>query len=238
MNTHYQNSFLSNHQLNTTAYDYRMPGTLLYSAQRNLNDLILLINRLFEHHSRLEVVRIDLYYKKEVRDTVSIETVQRHREQLLGDKRRYPNELKGLVGYAWGLEQGEKEGGYHYHLLAFYNSAERGDDISLADALGNLWNSITNGYGYFHNSNRDKGTMEMQGCLGIGRIHRDDVMLRRNLMERVAPYITKKCTVFDIRSDLTESGDFRTYGRSLMPKPLDPDIARRGRPPAAHRLAW
>ena len=238
MNTQRPNSPLSNYQYNTTAYDHRTLDDLLYNAKLNLNELIKLIDRLFELHSRILVIRIDLNYKTEVRNTVSIETVQMHREQLLADRRKYPDEFKGLLGYAWCLEQGEKEGGYHHHLLAFYNGAERIDGIGIGEALRNLWDTITNGNGHCYISNFDKRKLEMEGRWGIGMIHRDNVALRINLIENVATYITKKCTAFDIQSGRTESGQFRTFGKSQTPKPLDPNIPRRGRPPVRDGSGW
>ena len=236
MYTPHPNSPLSTYQYDTTVYDHRMLGDLRYSSKHNLTELIKLINRLFELHSRILVIRIDLDYKREVRNTVSIETVQMHRDQLLADRRKYTDVFDGLLGYAWGLEQGEKEGGYHHHLLAFYDGAVRIDDIGIGMALRDLWNTITCGGGHCYISNFDKKELEREGCLGIGMIHRDDVLLRINLVEKVAAYITKKCTAFDVQSGRTESGDFRTFGKSLTPKPLDPNVPRRGRPPAPYGL--
>ena len=238
MNTQRQNFPLSNYQYNTTAYDHRTVNDLLYSAKLNLAELMKLINRLFELHSKILVVRIDLDYKAYVRNSVSIETAQLHREQLLADRRKYPDEFRGLLGYAWGLEQGEKEGGYHHHLLAFYNGAERMDGIGIGMALSSLWDAITHGDGHCYVSNFDKKKLEMEGRWGIGMIHRDNVALRINLIENVATYITKKCTVFDTQSGRTESGQFRIFGKSLTPKPLDPNVPRRGRPPVRDGSGW
>lgn len=238
MNANHQNSELNNSQFNTTAYDHRTLDDLIFSARRNLLELIKLINRLFEYHSRILVVRIDLRYKKEVADQVPLEFAQMHRDQLLSDRRNHPEVFDSLIGYAWGFERGEKEGGYHYHLLAFYNGAERREDIGIGMAIRDLWESITNGYGQCYISNFDKAKLAEQGCLGIGMIHRNDVLLRMNLIEKVAPYITKKCTAFDIQSGRTESGDFRVFGKSQMPKPFNPNIPRRGRPPATNGPAW
>ena len=84
-------------------------------------------------------------------------------------------------------------------------------------------------------SNFDKERLRSMGCLGIGMISRTDVQLRINLIEKVAAYITKKCTIFDIHSGRTESGEFRTFGKTWMPKPIDPSLPRAGRPPLRSR---
>ena len=221
-----------NHHYDTSAYEDRTLHDLLHQSRRNLDDLILMINRQFDHHSRLLVIRLDLSYKPEVTDSVPLEYVQRHRNLLLNNRRNYPDVYGGLLSFAWNLEKSEKSGGYHYHMLFLFDGSIRRDDISVARGIGNLWYSITEGYGMCYISNFDKKKFEFNGALGIGMVHRFDVQKRINLIEKVAPYLTKKCAEFDIQSGATESGDFRTFGRSWMPPALNPDLPRRGRPVA------
>lgn len=230
MNTRRHNAFDSV-QTNSHAFSDRTHPDCICLARRNLNELTKLINRLFERYSRLLVVRIDLRYKKEVALTVPLEIAQMHRAQLLADRRISPEVFDGMLGYAWGLEYGEQEGGFHYHFLAIYNGAERRDDVGIGMAIRDLWDKITGGHGQCYISNFDKDRLAKQGCLGIGMIHRNDVQLRINLNENVAAYITKKCSALDIQSGITQSGDFRTFGKSQMPKALDENSPRRGRPP-------
>lgn len=231
MNLNTKNFNFSDYKFNTSIYDHRILPELIDSSKRNLTELIKLINRLFDHHSRLLVVRIDLRYEKQIANKISLELVQMHREQLLADRRNHPEVFEGMLGYAWGFDCGEQEGGYHYHLLAIYNGAVRRDDIGIGLAIRDIWNKITNGCAQCYISNFDKNKLEREGNLGIGMIHRDDVSKRMNLIEKVAPYITKKCWAFDLESGRTESGSFRTFGRSWMPSPLDRTVPRRGRPP-------
>ena len=238
MNINPENTQPSGYQFNMTAYDHRTHEGFMYSARRNQAELTKLINRHFERTSRILVIRIDLRYRQEVVNTLSIETVLLHRKQLLEDRRSHPKVFKGLLGYAWCLEEGEFEGGYHYHLLALYDGADHQEDIGIALAIRDLWSSITNGDGQCYISNFDKEKLNEQGCLGIGMIHRNDRDLRINLIEKVATYLTKSSTVFTIRSNSTTSGEFRTFGKSRMPKPLDPNVPRRGRPPAPSDLVW
>lgn len=229
---------LSNYEYDTTIYDHLTLDDLLYGSRRNMEDLKKLINRLFEYHSRILVVRIDLGYKSEVSQSIPLEAVQMHRERLLSDRRNHPEVFEDLLGYAWCFENGEHGGGYHYHLLALYDGAERRDDIGIGLAIRDLWNTIVNGYGHCYISNFDKDKLAREGNLGIGMIHRDNVPARINLIEKVAAYIAKKCTAFDMPSGRTSSGEFRTFGRSWMPKPLDPNVPRRGRPPQSGGQRW
>ncbi len=239
MNERSQHNPFESYDFNTTAFLHRTPDHLAQSARRNLTELAKLINRLFEYYSRLLVVRIDLGYKNEVTADVPLEVAQRHRQELLSDRWRYPEVFGHMVAYAWGFEHSsEHQGGYHYHFLAIYDGAHRRDDIGLGMAIRDLWNDITHGYGHCYISNFDKEKLAKQGCLGIGMIHRNDVPLRINLIEKVAAYITKKCSAFDIQSGRTASGDFRTFGKSWIPKPLDPNAPRRGRPPELPDQCW
>lgn len=231
MDNYQQHFDAASYEFNPSVYESRTLHDLIHRARRNQRELTKLINRLFEHHSRLLVVRVDLRYRKDAADFIPLEMVQMHRDKLLLDRRYHPEVFDGLVGYAWGFERGEQEGGYHFHLLAIFHGADRRKDIRIGMDIRDLWSDITEGYGQCYISNFDKEKMNREGKLGIGMIHRTDVRLRINLIENVAGYITKKCSTFDVQSDRTESGEFRTFGKSRMPKPIDTSVPRRGRPP-------
>ncbi len=218
-----------------TTYDDRMQDKARYSAHRNSGELLMLINRLFDHHSRLLVLRIDLDYLDGVGESIPLQYVQMHLNRFIGDRRRYPDLFNGLVGYAWGLEYGAYGGGYHYHLLAFFDGSVRRDDIGIGLSMRELWRTITDGMGRCYVSNFNKAKLESTGDLGIGMIHRDDVALRVNLVEKVATYLTKRCSDFNIDTSDSEPQDFRVFGKSRMPPPINPDVPRRGRKPASKR---
>lgn len=227
------NEFCSNNKFldfNRSLYSDRTSECHTYMAGRNLNELAVMINRLFDKYSRLLIVRVDLSYLAECAPYITLEAAQLHRKKLLGDRRAYPEIFDEMLGYAWGLERGGKAGGFHYHFLALYNGANRRDDIGIGMAIGDIWRAITNGCGHCYISNFDKAKMAQQGILGIGMIHRDNVDLRINLLERVAGYLTKKSSEFATASGLTQSGGFRTFGKSQMPDEIDPNAKRRGRP--------
>lgn len=200
-------------------------------AQRNHCELTKLIDLHFEYCSRILVVRIDLRYRKEVAAHIPQHVAHAHLEQLLGDRRVYPSEFDYLLGYAWGLEWGEQEGGIHYHLLLLYDGAYRRDDVGIGLAVRTLWKQITGDLGECYISNFDKEKFAQQGCLGIGMIHRDDVAKRINLIDHVAAYIVKRSSNVVIEGPDGFSERFRVFGKSRMPKPIDPNVPRRGRRP-------
>ena len=216
-----------------TFYDDRMNDKARYSAHRNLNGLKGLIDRLFEYDSRLLVVRIDLGYQEGIGESIPLQYAQMHFNQLIGDRRIYPDLFHGLVGDAWGLEYGDYGSGLHYHLLALFDSSVRRDDVGIGLSIRDVWLGITGGLGRCYISNFDKAKLQSRGVLGIGKIHRDDEELRANLVEKVAAYITKRCSEFIIDTSDTASRHFRTFGKSRMPPPINPDVPRRGRKPAS-----
>ena len=212
-------------------YD-RIPEEKQSGSLANYLDLVELINRLFERHSRLLVVRVDLKYRQEFASMIPLEAVQLHRDVFFHDCRHVQSVFGNLVGYAWGLEYGDgNDSGYHLHCLFFYNGDYRHEDISIGMAIDELWQKVTYDMGLVHISNLDKERLSRNGFLGIGMIHRSDEQLRFNLVSRVAAYVAKGDTVFNNVSGRTESGRFRCFGRSWMPRPLDPSEPRRGRRP-------
>lgn len=226
-----QNQFFLGYAYNYAIYREQMDDELFYRAKRNSESITNLVNGLFHDYSRILVVRVDLKYRSEIAANIPIELIQQHREALLADRRGYPV-FDGLIGYAWGLEYGEVGEGWHIHLLAFYDGSNRRDDIGLGLGIVNLWHGITGGLGYGYVSNFDKEKFAAKGELGIGMIHRFDGQLRINLIERVAAYITKKSAIAHrVLSGRTQTGRFRTFGRSPLPEMQDHNVPRRGRPP-------
>ena len=202
-----------------------------HDAQRNLCELTRLIDLHFEYCSRILVVRIDLRYRKEVAAHIPQQVAHAHREKLLGDRRMFPSVFNHLLGYAWGLEWGEQEGGIHYHLLLLYDGAYRRDDVGIGLAVRALWKQITGEMGECYISNFDKEKFAQQGCLGVGMIHRDDAIKRINLVDYVAAYIVKRSSNVVIEAPDGFSEPFRVFGKSRMPKPIDPNVPRKGRRP-------
>ena len=156
MDNHQQRFQAETYVFNHSRYNDRTPDFLIHRALRNQKELTKLINCLFEHHSRLLVVRIDLGYVKDSAGAISLEIAQRHREQLLTDRRNLHQVFNGLVGHAWGFELGEQKGGYHYHLLAIFDGSRRRDGVGICMAISDLWGEITGGHGRCYICNFDK----------------------------------------------------------------------------------
>lgn len=153
---------------------------------RNTKSLSKKLDKAINRYSKLEVVRVDLAYKQKYHDITDIEHFYDDLERLrknIGSRKKL---FKGLVDYAWALEQGETKG-YHCHLLLMFNGHQRQKGWAIADKVGQLWKSITAKQGYYfncHDPEQIKKYSEM-GVLGIGRIHRSSSIEVRNMRNAV-----------------------------------------------------
>lgn len=169
------------------------------------------LDRLFEKHSGLLVIRLDLGFGKEhhwpsgLRSPVTFEDAIGCRERLLKN-RRCNRIFKHMVGYAWKLEYGLDKG-FQYHLLLLFDGSKCQEDVKIAMEIGEHWKKvITNGKGVYWNCNAKKGTYK---ACGTGRINRTDIELRAILKDKVAIYLTK----VDVILKLAMPDGHRSYNR-------------------------
>lgn len=181
--------YLGNHKALITAEDAKL------IKQEKINSKVFEVDlrKLFSEEdglSRLLFVRVDLFYLKDTMYLVTIADLHRHLTKLrefIGNKKTC---FKGLVDNAIAIEQGH-EHGYHCHLLLIYNGAKRQRDTYLGQAVGEKWESITDGLGSYYNCNHpaNKRAYEKSGTLGIGMISRHDEQAVENAI-RTALYLT------------------------------------------------
>ena len=217
-----------------------MTNELLFSEYTNQNHASLgqLINDLFEHAtSALLVVRVDFLYRPEVREQITLETVQEHRCRFLDNRRRNRTLFEHLLGYAWSLEYGLLSG-FHHHFLFFYNGQARQADITLGLGIASYFDTvITNGLTHSYVSNFDKMKFEKTGTLGIGAIAHNEITLRNNLLNHVAGYLTKDTIDSGVQECMEEDAAFRRFGKSQSPRPRSTLINPVGRPRSAE-MKW
>lgn len=154
-------------------------------AQRNTVNVGQYIDRLFLHHSRLLVLRVDLAYGQD--ECVTFDELESDLYRLQNNA-RHNTLFDEMLGYVFKIEYGmEKK--LHVHALFFFNGHKHKCDVYLAQQIGNYWNTvITLGRGCYWNCNQGKGTYKH---LGIGDIHFSDAVKRDNLMIAVE-YLCKK----------------------------------------------
>ena len=157
-----------------------------YLARRQAGSVTDYVDAVLDRYSRTTIVRVNLYYLSEAQARLRVEHVFDDLDRLIAERERNPIfDLE--TGYICSVEQGEDRG-YHVHAVFFFNGNEVRGDIYKAQQIGELWERITRGQGYFNSCNHDK---EKYGdkC-GIGMILRSDRTIRRNVHKTVR-YLVK-----------------------------------------------
>lgn len=167
---------------------------------------------MFDAASRYLVLHLTLNYKEKFRDKVTLRTIQKHRDLLFRQIHEYPHPLlEAIHGTIWKLEEGEKSGGLHLHLLIFY-SAHRKSDILVARDIGEHWvEKVTEGWGDYWNSNACKENLTRWG-VGIGQVNRRDYLKRGSLQAFIANYLAKADQVPRDRSEDDKLFGARSFG--------------------------
>lgn len=146
-----------------------------HAEERNREQLLMQIDNLTRHYSKLLFVRVDLAYVKEKHADIDIRLFRDDVQKLVRYIQDGDRCFSDLEGYAWALEQGEEKG-YHCHLLLIYNGAVKKQDYYYGNETIERWKQITkqDGYGFNCNSTEHKEQFRKLGKLGIGMIHRND----------------------------------------------------------------
>ncbi|CAD5203570.1 inovirus-type Gp2 protein [Pseudomonas sp. FEN] len=142
-----------------------------YEVRQKQSTLTEYVSRVLDRYSRTVVVRVDLHYLAIARLRLRIEHVFEDLDLLVRARER--NRIfKFETGYICAVEQGEDKG-FHIHAAFFFNGAEVRSDFSKAREIGDLWEQITRGQGYYYSCNDAKGSYGDE--LGIGTIRRADI---------------------------------------------------------------
>ncbi|HEC1728211.1 TPA: inovirus-type Gp2 protein [Campylobacter lari] len=187
--------------------------------QMRQESLYKYIDALIDTNSRLNVVRLDLYYRQENRDKISLESFNKDINHLNFNKRSN-SIFKNIKGYIVKIEQGDN--GYnhlHAHAMFFINgqkSKER-SSIKIASDIGDYWkNVITKGKGIYHNCNLNQYKEN-----ALGRINYNDDKKIELLKQNVASYLCKG----EQSITAPDGSNIRAIRRGIIPKK-----GNRGRP--------
>lgn len=156
------------------------------SEKNNKQELANRMENVSDRYSKILVVRVDLFYFKDIQHLIGIDDFYRHVDEL----REYINSgdtvFRDLEESAWALEQG-RDKGYHCHLLLVYNGHKRQSGIDKAWRVGELWYRITEKNGHYFNCHDSKhlSKFERNGTLGIGMIYRDNAEQVKNMLNTV-----------------------------------------------------
>ena len=157
-----------------------------YLARRQAGSVTDYVDAVLDRYSRTTIVRVNLYYLSEAQVRLRVEHVFDDLDRLIAERERNPIfDLE--TGYIFSVEQGEDRG-YHVHAVFFFNGNEVRGDIYKAQQIGELWERITRGQGYFNSCNHNK---EKYGNRrGIGIILRSDRNIRPHVHDAVR-YLVK-----------------------------------------------
>lgn len=179
--------------------------------KQNYDSAVKYVDDLFDRYSKLQVVRVDLSYKKEHANSVTVTEAKQDLQHLLNNRRCKPSIFADCVGHIWKLES-TPDKGPHLHTAFFYDGSRVRKDAYMASMLGKYWEDpITGGRGLYFNCNAKQADYKNNG---IGNICHTDEQKRSHLLNEVLPYLTK-----DEQSiDDVKSGSERCFGKGVAPK--------------------
>lgn len=147
-------------------------------ATRQLKSMTRYVDSLFEQHSRLLVIRIDLLYLKEYSKDLSFEEFNAHLIRL-ADNQRTNKIFRHVLGSIIKLEYGAQSG-FHAHCMFFVDGSKQQNHEFIAQQIGEYWvNQITRGKGRYENCNRSANRYRYS-C--IGQIEYHEIDKRNNLI--------------------------------------------------------
>lgn len=175
------------------------------------------IDALSKEHSKLNIVRVDLGYKKPHSDAITLEEANQDLERMFNNMRSKPSIFKDKVGYVCKREYTEDKG-VHFHAMIIYDGQKVQKDVFKADQIGKYWEELTEHKGSYHNCNRN--TYERNG---IGMLDHRDSNKRKILDADVISYFCKDDQ--DIEP-VKENKKDRAFTRGTIKK----DQKKKGRP--------
>lgn len=184
-----------------------------------------LIYGLREKYARLEVLRLDLSYRKG--KYVDLENFSEALAKVKHDWGVFRKDLvggvvvSGMVGYLAKLEYGLRSG-FHFHAVVLIDGSKHREDITLARMLGEHWSNqvVSGGEGRYYNCNRHKNDYRY---LGIGTLDYYDHAKYSALVNLVVEYMIKTDFIM-----AAEAPGERIWFRSTHKIPKGGE--RRGRP--------
>lgn len=173
-------------QLTRSKWYQRKASDRRYEAGEKQTVITDYVNRVLERYSRTVVVRVDLHYLTGAHARLRIEHVFKDLDGLIRARERDPI-FQHETGYICSVEQGDARG-YHVHAAFFFNGAEVRSDFYKAQQIGELWEQLTAGRGYYYSCNAEKDQYGDE--VGIGTIRRDDIQARTKVVKAMH-YLTK-----------------------------------------------
>jgi hypothetical protein len=175
----------------------------------------LYVDALQEKHSKLNVVRVDLYYKKDEdgNANISFEDANSDFNRMMNNRRSKPSVFNDQVGYICTKEY-TTDRGVHFHAAFFYDGQKVLNDIHKASQICEYWNKeITKNKGSSNNCNLN-AKKQYGDKNGIGMLDHRDKEKRKNLDFAIG-YMCKDEQHIEV---VTKNKKNRSVVRGTMPK--------------------
>lgn len=180
------------------------------NSNKRLESTKAYIDALSAKYSKLNVVRVDLAYKKPYSEGIALEEVNSDIEHMFNNMRSKPSIFKEKVGHIVKREY-TKDKGIHLHAVFIFDGQKVQKDAYKAEQIGKYWKEqITDKKGSYHNCHRNRYERH-----GIGMLDHTDSEKRKILDEDVLSYLCKDGQ--DIAPVKSSKKD-RAFTRGLMPK--------------------
>ena len=171
------------------------------------------IDALQDRYSKLNVVRVDLSYKKPYSNDITLDEANKHFSRMLNN-RRGNSIFNDNVGYVCKKEFTEDKG-VHFHTVFFYNGQKVKNDVKKAIDIGKYWKeTITAEKGIYHNCNID-ADKKYGDKNAVGMLEHSDRDRRKKLDDAIW-YLCKE-NHQDITPIKNSSKD-RVFVRGTIPK--------------------
>lgn len=179
------------------------------NSKKRSKSIAQYIDKLQENNSKLNVVRVDLAYKKPYSDDITLEEANKDLERMFNNRRSKPSVFENQVGYVCKKEY-TVEKGVHFHTYLFYDGQKVQKSAYKADQIGKYWSeNITKEKGSYHNCHRNKYKND-----GIGMLEHKDEEKRKNLDSAISYLCKDEQSIKPIKTNKRE----RAFVRGTLPK--------------------
>lgn len=111
------------------------------------------LSRLFDKHSTMDVVRIDLFFKENLGIAMTADQAKVKFQRLLNNLRGKRTIFKNLAGYVWKLSWAPAKG-FYFHVILLFAGSGTCHAEDMAQQVGEYWaQTICKGAGAFMNCN-------------------------------------------------------------------------------------
>lgn len=177
-------------------------------TRRRQNSNKAYIDALQESYSKINVIRVDIAYKKPYSEEMTVDDATKDLNRLLNNRRSKPTIFEDNIGYVIKKEHTEDKG-VHFHAFFMFDGQKVLKDAFKADEIGTYWNeNITKGKGTYYNCNKNSYPEH-----GIGMLQHTDKEKRENL-DKAMMYLCKDEQQIDSLSNKKE----RSVVRGTIPK--------------------